>query len=143
MRRHSDGHIHTHSHDGITHSHVHFHEPGTDQEDSAAHHRHALIRVGLKPLLIGAMHGLAGSAALTVLVLTQVRSVALGLSYLVVFGIGSILGMLAVSVAIGLPFALSARRLTGIVVGLQAATGLAGIAFGFWYAYRVGLMVFG
>ena len=58
------------------------------------------------------MHGLAGSAALTLLVLTQIQSVLLGLLYLALFGIGSTVGMLLMSGLIGLPFALSGRRLS-------------------------------
>ena len=104
--------------------------------DPHSHESHLVDRVGLKPLFVGAMHGLAGSAALTLLVLTQVSSVGLGLSYLAIFGTGSILGMMLVSVVIGLPFALSAQRLAGATRRLQAVAGLAGVAFGFWYAYN-------
>ena len=68
------------------------------------------------------MHGLAGSAALTLLVLTQVESAALGLLYLAVFGLGSIFGMLLMSGLIGLPFALSARR-SPASLRLQTAAG--------------------
>ena len=81
------------------------------------------------------MHGLAGSAALTLLVLTQIQSVWLGFFYLALFGIGSTLGMLLMSGLIGLPFALSGRRLTSINYGLQSAAGMLSIAFGLWYAY--------
>ena len=99
-------------------------------------HSHALAKLGLKPLLVGAMHGLAGSAALTLLVLTQIQSVSLGLLYLALFGIGSTLGMLLMSGLIGLPFALSGQRLTSINYGLQSAAGMLSIAFGLWYAYE-------
>lgn len=85
------------------------------------------------------MHGLAGSAALTLLVLTQVPSVSLGLLYLGVFGLGSTLGMVLMSGLIGLPFALSGRRLTDINYGLQTIAGGLSIVFGIWYAYQVGI----
>jgi len=88
------------------------------------------------------MHGLAGSAALTLLVLSQIQSVGLGLVYLFLFGIGSTLGMLLMSGVIGLPFALSARRLSGINHGLQTTAGVISIAFGVWYAYSSGVMGF-
>ena len=147
FRKRPDVHLHRHSHDGQSHVHVHFHEHGTEH-DTPAHqatsenhstHTHAVSQIGLKPLLVGAMHGLAGSAALTLLVLTQIRSVSLGLLYLAVFGIGSTLGMLLMSGLIGLPFALSARRLSRFNYGLQTATGGLSIAFGFWYAYEIGV----
>lgn len=145
LHRRSDIHLHKHQHDddNVAHAHVHFHEPGMEPHDGphgehshAATHSHAVTRVGLKPLLVGAMHGLAGSAALTLLVLTQINSAAIGLLYLTVFGVGSIFGMLLMSGLIGLPFALSARRFTGIHYGLQALAGAVSIAFGFWYAYE-------
>jgi hypothetical protein len=85
------------------------------------------------------MHGLAGSAALTLLLLTQVKSIFLGLLYLAVFGIGSTLGMLLMSGLIGLPFALSGRRLTNLNYGLQATAGGLSIAFGLWYAYETAI----
>ena len=81
------------------------------------------------------MHGLAGSAALTLLILTQIQSISLGLLYLALFGVGSTLGMLLMSGLIGLPFALSARRLSGFNYGLQTVAGGLSIAFGLWYAY--------
>ena len=139
LRRRTDAHIHEHSHDQVAHIHIHFHERGTTHAEKAASHRHAVSQIGLKPLLVGAMHGLAGSAALTLLVLTQVESATLGLLYLAVFGIGSVLGMLLMSGLIGLPFALSTRRLSGVHYGLQTVAGALSIAFGLWYAYRVGI----
>lgn len=138
LRRRSGVHVHRHRHDGLAHAHVHFHEQDTRHAGPMEPHSHAVRRVGLKPLLVGAMHGLAGSAALTLLVLTQIESAALGLLYLAVFGLGSIVGMLLMSGLIALPFVFSARKLTGIHYGLQAAAGVFSIAFGFWYAYETG-----
>ncbi len=132
-------HLHQHKHDGVSHVHLHFHEHGTGHTGAVAAHSHAVSRVGFKPLLVGAMHGLAGSAALTLLVLTQINSTALGLLYLAVFGIGSIFGMLLMSALIGLPFALSARRFSGMHYGLQTVAGAVSIVFGLWYAYETGI----
>jgi hypothetical protein len=91
----------------------------------------------LKPILIGAMHGLAGSGALTLLILTQIESTWRGLLFLAVFGVGSIAGMLLMSGLIGLPFALTSRNLTAVHHRLQTAAAVASLAFGFWYAYRL------
>jgi ABC-type nickel/cobalt efflux system permease component RcnA len=144
LRRRAQAHVHRHQHDGTAHAHIHFHEGETAHEHGAdSHavpHSHAISRLGFKPLLVGAMHGLAGSATLTLLVLTQINSALLGLLYLAVFGLGSIFGMLLMSFLIGLPFALSARRLTGVNYGLQAAAGGLSIAFGLWYAYQTGFV---
>jgi len=144
LRKRPDVHLHRHSHDGQSHVHIHFHEQGTEHAPGTAHqlsetkhppHSHAISQVGLKPMLVGAMHGLAGSAALTLLVVTQIQSIWLGLVYLAVFGVGSSVGMLLMSGLIGLPFALSGRRLTSINYGLQTAAGCLSVAFGLWYAY--------
>lgn len=146
FRRRADVHVHRHSHDGHSHVHIHFHEHGTEHNraiskaaSKAASHSHAISQVGFKPVLVGAMHGLAGSAALTLLILTQIQSVSLGLLYLLLFGVGSTIGMLLMSGLIGLPFALSARRLSGVNSGLQTVAGVISIAFGFWYAYAAGV----
>lgn len=140
LRRRADVHLHKHSHDGQSHVHIHFHEQATKHAPGAVAHSHGVSRIGFKPLLVGAMHGLAGSAALTLLVLTQIQSVALGLLYLALFGLGSTLGMLLMSGLIGLPFALSARRRATFNYGLQAAAGGLSIAFGLWYAYETAIV---
>ena len=132
-------HLHRHSHDDVSHIHIHFHEHGAEHTKAVASHSHAVKQVGIKPLLVGAMHGLAGSAALTLLVLTQIHSTALGLLFLAVFGVGSVLGMLLMSGLIGLPFALAARRLSGMHYRLQTTAGALSVAFGLWYAYQTGV----
>ncbi|MEP6911288.1 MAG: hypothetical protein ABI923_00955 [bacterium] len=139
LRRRRSVHVHTHRHNGASHAHLHFHEDDSRHGLPDAVHSHTVTRIGFKPLLVGAMHGLAGSAALTLLVLTQIESVAVGILYLVIFGLGSILGMLLMSTLVGLPFALSARRLSGASYGLQSIAGGLSIAFGFWYAYETGV----
>ena len=144
LRRRSDVHVHRHSHDGESHIHIHFHEHPTAHGTAAISHSslpthsHAISKLGLKPLLVGAMHGLAGSATLSLVVLTQVPSVSQGLVYLGVFGLGSTGGMVLMSGLIGLPFALGGHRLSGISNGLQTAAGVVSVAFGLWYAYHVG-----
>ncbi len=142
LRNRSDLHVHKHSHGFGRHSHAHFHEGSAEHNGPLQPHSHIPRRIGVKPLLVGAMHGLAGSAALTLLVLTQVHSVSLGLTYLLLFGIGSVFGMMLVSVLIGVPFALSARRLTGATLALQTTAAVVGVAFGCWYAYSVGATAF-
>lgn len=135
-RRRSEVHLHRHNHDGVSHVHLHFHEDATKHTEPLKAHSHIISQIGFKPLLVGAMHGLAGSATLTLLVVTQVDSTALGLLYLAVFGIGSICGMLLMSGLIGLPFVLSARKFNGMHYGLQTAAGALSVIFGLWYAYQ-------
>jgi len=93
-----------------------------------------------RTFLVGVLHGLAGSAALTLLVLTEVirnGSPVLGLSYLLIFGIGSTSGMLIMSSLIGIPFALSSRwpnRLSGV---LQFSAATSSVLFGFYYGWQI------
>jgi len=137
LRRSSEVHVHQHSHDGLSHKHVHFHEKQTRHEPSShSAHSHDVSRIGWKPLLIGTMHGLAGSGALTLLVLTQINSPWVGMLYLGIFGVGSIVGMLLMSGLIGLPFALTSRNLTHVHHRLQTVAAILSICFGVWYAYQ-------
>jgi len=136
LRRRNDLHVHEHSHDGMSHVHVHFHELET-RHKTQRKHNHTVSVIGVKPVLIGMMHGLAGSGALTLLVLTQINSPWLGLLYLAVFGFGSVVGMILMSGLIGLPFALTARNLTSVHYRMQMAAAVVSIVFGLWYAYEV------
>jgi ABC-type nickel/cobalt efflux system permease component RcnA len=138
-------HVHTHTHDGRVHSHLHFHDRqdghrvGDAQEQSAPAHHNGLR--GLRPVFVGVVHGLAGSAALTLLVLTKIMSEggsrALGLGFLLIFGAGSIGGMLIMSALISLPFILTANHFTRINNPLRLAAGLASVSFGIYYAWKV------
>ena len=83
------------------------------------------------------VHGIAGSAALTLLVLTTIPSVVLGMVFIAVFGIGSIGGMLLMSAVIGLPFALTARRLSLINGRIRIIAGLFSIFFGLMLAWNL------
>lgn len=122
-------HIHKHEHDEAEHLHVHVHEEGHQPHD----HKHSHPN-RKKAFAIGAIHGLAGSAAVTILVLTTIKSIPAGLIYIALFGAGSILGMLLFSVIIGMPFLIASQRfsnaqnfsiigsgLLSIVVGLNLA----------------------
>lgn len=118
-------HRHEHTHDGASHRHLHVHA------GVQGAHRHVhLIRSGRRPLLIGALHGLAGSAALLLLVLATMPSTLAALLYVAVFGVGSTVGMLVVSGLVGIPFAVagSSDRLR---VGLQLAVGAGSLGVGF------------
>jgi len=83
---------------------------------------------------VGIVHGLAGSAALTLLVLTQTRSMILGLAYLTAFGIGSIGGMALMSLLISVPFSATAGQ-PGLNRSVRIVAGGLGLAFGLFYAW--------
>ena len=80
--------------------------------------------------MIGLVHGMAGSAALILLTLERMPSAAVGMVYMLLFGLGSILGMTLLSVVIAIPFRVSARGLTRFRDGLQWVVGLATFALG-------------
>ncbi|MHC2438808.1 HoxN/HupN/NixA family nickel/cobalt transporter [Bradyrhizobium sp. USDA 4451] len=122
-------HFHTHSHgDGATHFHAHSHAGETLPHVRAAHsHAHGFR---WRTLLVGLMHGMAGSAALLVLTVSQAPNPAVGLGYVALFGIGSMIGMGVLSSVIAVPLAASARWLTWANRGLQVAVGAVTIAIG-------------
>ncbi len=122
-------HFHTHGHDdGTVHIHAHSHARETVAHARAAHvHAHGFR---WRTLLVGLMHGMAGSAALLVLTVSQASSPAAGLGYVALFGIGSMIGMGALSMVIAVPLAVSARFLTVANRGLQGAVGIVTIAIG-------------
>ena len=119
-------HRHEHMHDGAFHRHLHVHvHVGSD----GAHRHVHLVGTGRRPLMMGALHGLAGSAALLLLVLATMPSALAALLYVAVFGVGSTVGMLLVSGLIGIPFALSAAS-ERFRVALRIAVGVASLAVG-------------
>jgi ABC-type nickel/cobalt efflux system permease component RcnA len=118
-------HRHPHAHQGHSHSHLHLH---IGADDSAGHVH--LLRIGRRPFLVGLLHGLAGSAALMLLVLTTIPSPLGGLVYIVVFGLGSTAGMLVLSGVIGIPFAVAAGRSEAVRATIQAVAGAASLILG-------------
>ena len=127
-------HVHQHAHGGSSHSHVHLHRPS---EEHAHQHRH-LIRSGARPFLVGMVHGMAGSAALMILVLATIPSALAGLIYIAVFGLGSVGGMLIMSSLISLPFILTRQRFNVLSQGLQVAVGLFSLGFGLFLSWQYG-----
>ncbi|HYR74858.1 MAG TPA: hypothetical protein VEM96_03360 [Pyrinomonadaceae bacterium] len=147
LRHRTRVHVHTHSHEGHAHTHFHFHDESDAHEVSNApihshgweHHPRRLS--GWRPLVVGMVHGLAGSAVLTLLVLTEVvrdGSRVRGMAYLLVFGIGSIGGMLFMSTLISLPLVLTTRRFERIEVPMRLVVSISSIAFGLYYAWVTG-----
>jgi sulfite exporter TauE/SafE len=103
-------HVHRHGHgDGASHLHAHSHAPEESHVPSAHVHPHPAIRPR-RALIVGMVHGLAGSAALVVVTAQAITSPAVGVLYMLIFGLGSIVGMSLVSLGIALPLQLSTRR---------------------------------
>ncbi len=129
-------HAHRHTHDGI--EHVHFHEHGTARAPSEAephadhHHRH-ILGFGLRPFSVGIAHGLAGSAALAIVAAATTSSLAAGLLYIGMLGVGSAAGMMLLTAAMGLPLVVLTGRFRTFRAGAQFAAGIGSIAFGVWW----------
>jgi len=123
-------HVHWHQHEEKSHFHNHSHQ-------NTPAHSHQHLR---RPLLIGMVHGLAGSGALTLLVLSTMSSVAQGLVFLLVFGIGSMLGMLFFSGLIGLPFKLTAGFSRQMHTWVQGAAGIISVTLGVYIIWHTGFI---
>jgi ABC-type nickel/cobalt efflux system permease component RcnA len=128
-------HLHVHRHaDDTVHLHAHRHAP--EEAHDRDHHQHAHGGFPLRALLVGMVHGLAGSAALLLLTLTTLSSAWLGVAYIAVFGIGSIAGMAVLAAVISLPLQGTSRRLTGWYNGLEAVIGAGTLLVGAWVLYN-------
>ena len=127
-------HVHPHAHGSAAHVHFHAHA------ESAAHSHVHPLQLGAKPFLVGMVHGLAGSAALMLLVLTAIPSPTLGLLYLAIFGCGSIIGMGTVSLLMGFFFSLATNRLYEMSQVLRVTVGSLSAAFGIWIVIDIGFV---
>lgn len=124
-------HVHSHRHsDGKFHFHVHSHRGENTAHDPDRHvHTHA-SKLPVRTLVVGMVHGLAGSAALVVLTASTVQDPVMGLLYVALFGLGSIAGMTVLSSLLAIPLAWTAQALTWAHRSLQAAVGVATITLG-------------
>jgi ABC-type nickel/cobalt efflux system permease component RcnA len=126
-------HFHAHAHSKrVRHIHAHSHADEKIPHRAARHVHDHRKSVSVKALLVGIMHGLAGSAALLVLAVANAQSPLAGLGYVLIFGLGSVLGMAALSLVISIPLTLSARFLTWGNWTLQGAVGIGTAVFGIW-----------
>jgi high-affinity nickel-transport protein len=145
---HSAAHLHPHAHGDYVHVHPHGHAA-----DSHGHHESATPQAWLdrrlsglpayravRPLAIGIVHGMAGSAAIALLVLAQIRDPLWGVLYLLLFGVGTIAGMMLITTAIALPFAYSLKRLPQLNLWMRLVAGLLSLGLGLYLAYRIGIV---
>lgn len=124
-------HLHSHRHGEQVHSHPHQHADGAQSGSS---------RLSFRPLLIGMVHGLAGSAGLMLGVLATISSAPLAFAYILIFGLGSIGGMMVMSVILGLPAHFTAASFTRTNLAVRAASGLFSLGFGAWLVYEIGFV---
>ena len=141
-------HAHPHSHSDYVHTHPHGHDPGShghrDSQTPLSRFDRVFGQLGayqaVRPLVVGLVHGLAGSAAVALLVLAAIRDPLWAVAYLLLFGVGTIAGMMLVTAAIGLPFAYTAGRFAALHRYLGVASGLLSLGFGLFLAYQTGLV---
>lgn len=132
------GHIHLHAHRHGGRAHVHPHVHGGAREDSP--HTHHGLRLDTRTLVVGMIHGFAGSAALMLLVIPTVESPLVGLLFIAVFGVGSIGGMMLMSALISLPMYLTASRFNRANLALRGMAGLFSLSFGLFMVYKIGYL---
>jgi ABC-type nickel/cobalt efflux system permease component RcnA len=128
-------HFHTHEHGARKHVHPHIHEPAGEEEE----HTHHGLKFSPRALIIGMIHGLAGSAALMLLVIPLIESKTVGLLYIIIFGAGSIGGMMLMSFLVGLPFHFTALRFNRFNYVLQSIAGMVSIVLGLLIIYEKGV----
>jgi high-affinity nickel-transport protein len=141
-------HLHVHVHGDYVHTHVHGHgrdahghpQDATPQAWLDRHFGRLGLYQALRPALIGVVHGLAGSAAVALLVLAAVRDPLWGLVYLTVFGLGTVLGMMLMTVAIAAPLAVSGLRLPGFAGAVRVFAGLLSLGYGLFLVYQIGVV---
>lgn len=94
----------------------------------------------VRPLIVGIVHGLAGSAAVALLVLATIANPYGAIAYLLVFGLGTMAGMMVITAAIAMPFAYSGLHSSRWNHGLTLASGLVSLCFGLFLTYQVGFV---
>lgn len=148
-------HSHSHTHAGFAHSHTHVHthsHPLGDTDTNPPSHREHVPQAGLilpglgarRPLVksfaVGLVHGLAGSAAIALLVLSAIPQPLWAAAYLVVFCVGVIIGMTLITTAIGAPFIYASNRIANLNHSLAFASGLLSFGFGLFLAFQIGVV---
>ncbi len=143
-------HAHAHAHGGAVHLHSHVHVGSHENIDDAMHHDHRISADRLRPFAarrpllrsfaVGLVHGLAGSAAIALLVLSAIPQPLWATLYLVIFCVGTVIGMGLITTAIATPFMVVSRRASWIHQGLVTGSGLLSFGFGLFLAYQIGIV---
>ncbi|OLD69730.1 MAG: hypothetical protein AUI33_08840 [Ignavibacteria bacterium 13_1_40CM_2_61_4] len=132
-------HYHTHEHHHRLHIHPHLHEHAVpDHSHEQASQDHHTVKPSKKPFFVGMVHGMAGSAALMLVVLAAISSRLVALLYIAIFGIGSVGGMFLMSALISVPFAITAKH-HGINRIVQTAAGIISVSFGLFLVWQIGI----
>jgi high-affinity nickel permease len=127
-------HSHSHAHGGVVHSHTHSHP--VDETLSEAPPGPGLYQY-FRPLMVGIVHGLAGSAAVALLILATIRNPTWAIIYLLIFGIGTIAGMMVITMSIASTFRFVGNRFAKFNQRLAMISGLVSVVFGVFLAYQI------
>jgi high-affinity nickel-transport protein len=136
-------HTHPHSHEGQVHTHEHMHVPHSHahQDAQLAALDQRFGKAGsyqlLRPLLVGIVHGLAGSAAVALLILASIQNSRWAIAYLLVFGVGTIAGMMVITMSLASTFHFVGKKFERFSQRLAMASGLISLAFGLLIAYQI------
>lgn len=136
-------HSHPHSHGNLIHTHPHTHHMESSSPDDMQLgwidrlFGNVSLYQYLRPFVIGLVHGLAGSAAVALLVLTTIRNVHWAVAYLLIFGVGTVAGMMLITMSLGFAFRLVTETRQKFSRRLAFASGLLSLGFGLFVAYQI------
>ncbi len=141
-------HAHLHEHGLTLHLHWHSHAENTNHHGESLNtppwlrgpFEHLGLFHVLRPLLVGIVHGLAGSAAVALLVLSTIRDPRWAFLYLLIFGVGTIAGMMLITAALALPLSVAGNRFAWLSRGLVTASGVLSFCFGLFVCYQLGFV---
>jgi high-affinity nickel-transport protein len=132
-------HAHAHSHGEYVHHHTHVHAAQAQQRGGLAWMDRVFGGLGvyqyMRPLVVGIVHGLAGSAAVALLVLTTIRDTRWAIAYLLIFGIGTIGGMMLITMSLASAFRWFGGERFSRILGM--ASGVLSLAFGLFVTYQI------
>lgn len=143
MRRFSTLHSHVHRHDRM---HIHVHRHPDHLHAGHANHEQAAGFIEtfglfhlLRPLIVGLIHGLAGSAAIALLILGSITDQTIAIMYLGIFGIGTVIGMMLITTLLGVPIIMGSKTFEAFDRTVTTIAGIVSIGYGLYYGYGIGI----